>query len=222
VRMMMRWGVRHGLLAPGFSPFSMVEPIHVPPKALLESDLPTDEEVRSLIAHAQADLKDLLIVYHATGSRTHELIEASVTDFQPQSRAIVLGKHKRSRTMREPIPRTITLSGEALSIVQRRCDGRSPSEAIFIRDATGNGRWTNEAITQRYQRIRAKAKVRTHITIYSLRHLWISEALMGGIDILLIARMAGTSVKMIESVYGHFKTSSYQDAQAKLDRMRMK
>jgi integrase len=222
VRMMMRWGIRHGHLPPGFAPFSTVEPIHVPAKALLESDLPTPEEVEALIANAQPDLRDLLIVYHATGSRTHELIDASVGDFQCQSRTIVLGKHKRSRTMREPIPRTITLSPEALSIVQRRCESRDPNDAIFIRDATGNGRWTNEAITQRYQRIRAKAKVRTHITIYSLRHLWISEALMGGIDILLIARMAGTSVKMIESVYGHFKTSSYQDAQAKLDRMRMK
>ena len=37
-------------------------------------------------------------------------------------------------------------------------------------------------------------------------------------DVLLVARMAGTSVAMIERVYGHFRNHSYQDAQARLDR----
>ncbi len=56
--------------------------------------------------------------------------------------------------------------------------------------------------------------------IYSFRHLWISEMLMAGVDVLLVARMAGTSVAMIERVYGHFRNQSYQEAQAKLDRER--
>ena len=33
---------------------------------------------------------------------------------------------------------------------------------------------------------------------YGFRHLWISEMLMAGVDVLLVARMAGTSVAMIE------------------------
>ena len=41
---------------------------------------------------------------------------------------------------------------------------------------------------------------------------------MAGVDVLLVARMAGTSVAMIERVYGHFRNQSYQDAQARLDR----
>jgi hypothetical protein len=43
---------------------------------------------------------------------------------------------------------------------------------------------------------------------------------MAGVDVLLVARMAGTSVAMIERVYGHFRNQSYQDAQARLDRVR--
>jgi hypothetical protein len=35
-----------------------------------------------------------------------------------------------------------------------------------------------------------------------------------------VARMAGTSVKMIETVYGHFRVQSFNDAQARLDRER--
>jgi len=104
-------------------------------------------------------------------------MNASVGDFQPSSRTVVLGKHKQSRTLREPIPRTIMLSPIALSIIKSRCEGRDGSEALFIRDTGERLRWTSEAITQRFQRIRAKAGVRPHITIYSFRHLWISEAL---------------------------------------------
>lgn len=36
----------------------------------------------------------------------------------------------------------------------------------------------------------------------------------------LIARMAGTSVAMIERAYGHFSNRSYRKAQTRLDRER--
>ncbi len=41
-----------------------------------------------------------------------------------------------------------------------------------------------------------------------------------GVDVLWVARMAGTSVAMIERVRGHFRDQSYQGAQARLDRER--
>jgi hypothetical protein len=44
--------------------------------------------------------------------------------------------------------------------------------------------------------------------------------LVAGVDVLPVARMAGTSVAMIERVYGHFRNQSYQEAQARLDRER--
>jgi hypothetical protein len=44
--------------------------------------------------------------------------------------------------------------------------------------------------------------------------------LKAGMDVLLVARMAGTSVAMIERVYGHFRSQSYREAQARLDRVR--
>ena len=50
-----------------------------------------------------------------------------------------------------------------------------------------------------------------------LNRVWM---LMGGVDVLLVARMAGNSVAMIERVYGHFRNQSYQEAQARLDRER--
>ena len=43
---------------------------------------------------------------------------------------------------------------------------------------------------------------------------------MAGVDVLLVARMAATSVAMIERVYGHFRNQSHQEAQARLVRER--
>jgi hypothetical protein len=40
---------------------------------------------------------------------------------------------------------------------------------------------------------------------------------MSGVDIVTAAKMAGTSVRMIESVYGHFRTDHYAEAQRRLD-----
>jgi site-specific recombinase XerD len=62
--------------------------------------------------------------------------------------------------------------------------------------------------------------VRDRLTVYAFRHLWISEALMAGIDIATVARMAGTSIAMIERVYGHFTNAHLQQAQDRLDRYR--
>jgi hypothetical protein len=38
--------------------------------------------------------------------------------------------------------------------------------------------------------------------LYSFRHIWTSLMLIAGVDVLLVTRIAGTSVAMIERAYG--------------------
>ena len=220
VRAMVARGVKAGWLPRGFKPFDGVEGIKVPPKALLETDLPTREELDALFQAAKPAFAAMLTVYYHTGARTSELLEARVGDFQPQSRQIVLSKHKRSRTLREYRPRVISLNPDALAIIRERCRGRSSNAPIYPNRA--GKEYTNVLIGDMFARTRKRAGVRNSITIYSYRHLWISEMLMAGHDALLVARMAGTSVKMIETVYGHFRTQSFVEAQARLDAARVK
>jgi integrase len=247
VKAMFNTAVKKGWLPPGFAPFRSVEPVKLLPIALTEDELLTDAEVKALFDYADADLsaygtgrgarrrkpheyrqghanpwlgfRELLCCYHATGARTSELLDASVTDFQPRSRQIVLGSHKRAGTLKVPIPRAIALNDETFAIIQRRCENRPGCEPIFTHPRNGR-QWGRHSIAERFCAIRERASVRRVITIYSFRHLWISEMLMAGVDVLLVARMAGTSVAMIERVYGHFRNQSYQEAQARLDRER--
>lgn len=218
IKTMLNRGVKLRLLPGGFKPFEGIEGLRVEPKALLESDLPTSEEVRKLHAAAKPDFGAMLRVYYHTGARTHELIEARCGDYQPRAKALVMAKHKRSHTLRDYRPRSILLNDEAEAVIQARCRGRGHDGIIFPNRA--GKPFTSCLLGDMFARLRDKAGVREHITIYSLRHLWISEMLMAGHDALIVAKMAGTSVKMVETVYGHFRTTSYVVAQAKLDAMR--
>ncbi len=52
---------------------------------------------------------------------------------------------------------------------------------------------------------------------YQLRHSFATEALAAGISIFELARVMGTSVKMIDRTYGHLARDSEQAIRARLD-----
>ena len=99
---------------------------------------------------------------------------------------------------------------------RRRCAGRDRGDHVFL---TRDGKpWDPKKLNKRLATTRRVAvalgqSVRKGTTIYDFRHLWISEALMAGVDLMTVARMAGTSVRMIETVYGHFRRDHYVAAQ---------
>jgi integrase len=244
------WGTKHPsptpYLSPTYRPFASVEGVYVPPKALREEDLITDAEVKTLFTAAEVDLDrlhrfgpktprppednpyrgfaDLLRCYYHTGARTAELVLCRVSDVLFATQQVVLGKHKRSKTQRTPTLRTITLGKEAFAIFRRLCGGKGPDDHVFV---NSDGRpYHRNTVFDRFNRVKEVAKeqkvgkVRDGVTIYSFRDLWISEALMSGNDIATVARMAGTSVAMVERVYGHFRNQHLQDAQARVDALR--
>jgi integrase len=233
-------------LPPTFRPFASVERVYVAPKALTENDLITDDEIKALFAAAEIDLDtfhrfgpktprpldenpyrsfaDMLRCYHATGARTDELAQCRVADVLFGTRQVLLGKHKRSKKQRTPTLRLITLNPEALAIFERHCAGKEPTEYVFLNSDGKPCR--RKSLAERFNRVKEVAaekkfgEIREKITIYSFRHLWISEALMAGNDIATVAKMAGTSISMIERVYGHFRNQHLHDAQARLDELR--
>jgi integrase len=242
------WAAKHGHLPAGLKPFQIVEKIRTPLKAVMEEDLVTADERDRLFKWADADLgkirdrktgkyrrrkrkeyrsgsenpyrgfTEMLRCYYHTGARTSELADALVKDFQVRTRKLVLKKHKRTQTMKVAEVRIITLNAEAFAILKRQCQGKTQEEPIFTQ---GNGSpWNKDLLDERFRKVRELAGVRKNITIYDFRHLWISEALMAGVDIFTVARMAGTSVQMIEQTYGHLRAAHLEDAQRSLDQAR--
>jgi integrase len=253
IKMLFNVSAKRGWIPQGTRPFTGVEPVKVPPKPLAEADLLTDEEVGLLFRHAEADLSPICVrrrfrqrrpdefrtgeanpwrgfevmlrCYYHTGARTAELCSVRVGDFQRHTRQLLLGLHKRTRTMKVATARQIALNDAAHDIVDRLCRGRDRDAPIFVQPVHGRQRqpdrpWDRISIARRFRSVRRLAGVREHRSIYDFRHLWISEALMAGIDVLLVARMAGTSLAQVERTYGHFRNQSFVDAQIRLDRMR--
>jgi integrase len=231
---------------PTFRTFASVEQVFVPRKALTEDDLITDAEIKALFTAAELDLDmfhrfapktartpqqnpyrsfaDMLRCYHATGARTDELGQCRKQDVLFNTKQVVLGKHKRSKKERTPTLRTITLNDEALAIFSRYCAGKDKPDYVFL---NSDGKpCKRKSLAQRFNRVKEVAaekgigKVRAEITIYAFRHLWISESLMAGNDLATVAKMAGTSIAMIERVYGHFRNQHLHDAQFRLDEHR--
>jgi integrase len=56
-----------------------------------------------------------------------------------------------------------------------------------------------------------------HGTIYTLRHTFATNAIGAGIGLFELARYMGTSVEMLDRVYGHLVVGAEQAARAKLD-----
>ena len=147
-----------------------------------------------------------------------------VGDVQLRTQQVTLGEHKTSRTQRDQYVRTLTLNKKAMTIFRRHCKGKSKDDRVFTN--SDENPWSRRSVSERLTRVKEVAKerdlgtVRDHITIYDFRHLWISETLMAGNNIATVARMAGTSVAMIERVYGHFRNEHLQEAQPRLDAQR--
>lgn len=239
------WGTKHPSpvphLPPTFRPFASVEKYKRPDEPLVEEDLLKPKEIEPLFAWADVDLTpvrrkgqyhprtveerravhaftgfaDLLRVYYHTGARTSELAEVRVRDFLRENRQLILGKHKRSRTLKEGRARRITLNDEAFAIIEKHAAGKEQDQRIFLTQA--GKAWTRKRLDDRFAAVREKAKVHSDHTIYSFRHLWISEMLMAGNEIATVAAMAGTSVAMIEKVYGHFTNDHFAAALKRLD-----
>ena len=219
---MYRKGARKGWLQGGFRPFASVEPIRLPPKTLTESALLTDAEIKALLSAADADSfgqtggHDPALPCHGSPDTRIDRRPSrrlSAGDPADRPRASQADPHTQGATPSPSLPQRngVRDYGTTMRRALTRC--------LRLPRPSG-GAYSNVNIAERFQTVRNRAGVRNTITIYSFRHLWISEMLMAGVVVLLVTRMAGTSVAMIERVYGHFRNQSYQEAQARLDRER--
>lgn len=225
VRAAIRRGQKMGWVSESFkTPFDRVEFLRVTPNPLREEDLITRDEYQRLVEAAEEspyfDLGDLLVVLYNTGARIGELLTATVADLQHWKRSLDLDNHKRAHTLKEPRPRTIVLNDTAFNIVRRRCEGRAGDSPLFP-SPSGDFYRTSD-VDYRFSVIREAAKVSERRTLYGLRHLYISEMLMADVDPMVLARVCGTSVAMIERVYAHYRLASLNEAQDRLDVFREK
>jgi integrase len=174
----------------------------------------TPEQWSEVIALVKADdpFADLLWFLHETGARPQEARTVSAKTFDKKRQCFVLqlkdSKGKKHR-------RVIRLNRKAFETCKRLAM-KYPDGPLF-RNSFGNP-WTAYSLNNRFARLReklqkAKVKARTWerekewvamLFPYVLRHTFITDALLRGVDPLTVSLLAGhKDTTMVMRVYSH-------------------
>lgn len=146
---------------------------------------------KKLITAASPDLKVFLNAMLLTGCRPGELAGCVVGDLDSAGLLTVAGKTGR---------RTIPISPKALALLKSAAGDRDLDEPLLTRSGVA---WTRFEWRDAFQEARRAAGLAESVVMYSLRHVAISEMLVAGIDPMTVSKIAGTSIAMISSNYGH-------------------
>lgn len=152
----------------------------------------TSIERKKLIAAAPADLTKFIKAILLTAARPGELATAKVGELDKSGYLTLDGKTGR---------RTFNISPAALEHLSLCAGERDGEEPLLVRD--DGEAWTRYYWRDLFQETRAAAGLGDGVVMYSLRHCAISEMIVSGIDVMTVAKMAGTSIAMVQRHYGH-------------------
>lgn len=155
----------------------------------------TPKDRATLLSHCDPDLAALVKALLLTAVRPGEIASCNVSDFDAGNGTLTLtGKTGM---------RTVTLSTAAVVFFKDQAKSKLPG-APLLADAYGT-RWNKDSWKKRFRAAVKAAGLPDSVVMYTLRHVGISELIAGGVDVFLVAKLAGTSTTMIDKHYGHLR-----------------
>jgi integrase len=151
------------------------------------------DQRRLLIRHAEGSVSDLIAGMMLTGARPGDLTAARCSQYDARTKSVTF-------TSKNAI-RTVPLSNAAVTLFDRLAQHKGPHDLLFTR-ADGKP-WAHSDWDELVRAAAGKAGLPAGVCLYTLRHSFITQALMDGMTTLDVARISGTSLAMIERHYGH-------------------
>jgi len=164
--------------------------------------LVTDGDYIGIVTNAPPEFVEIFKFVYLTGCRPGEAckIEASMVRQRPSgSICVKLDQHKNAGAGKLRIIECST-DDDLEALVLQNCK-KYPSGKIF-RTPSGNP-WTPQNLAQFVRQLRDDGIIREGITMYTMRHTSITEAVDAGGDYSEVAALHGTSPKMIRQNYLH-------------------
>lgn len=162
-------------------------------------------ERKKLLLAAPADLQNFIKALLLTAARPGELANCRVSDLNKLGALTLNGKQGQ---------RTVPISPDATKLLEMCSGARDDDSPLLIRlDGTA---WTTSSWSDGIQEAREAAGLGSDVVAYTCRHVAITEMIVAGIDPLSVARLAGTSIAMIQSHYGHLMKDKVTDQLAKI------
>jgi integrase len=161
---------------------------------------------RKLIECASDEARALFVAMNLQPVRPGDIPAARVSDLDLVNRTLRLAGKGNERT--------VPLGREAFEHFKRCAAGKLPGAWLIAR-ASGD-QWKKEAWRDEVKAAAAAAKLPAATVANTLRHSVITDLVKGGLDIFHVAKLSGTSVKMIEEHYGHLQHDHARKALDKL------
>lgn len=164
------------------------------------------QQRRALLASAAGDLRDIMECIALTGCRPGDPAAALRRDYDARHGAVTFRTKGHTRT--------VTLSPAAKSLFDRLASGKPPAAHLFTNQGSP---WRPHNWRDPVKEAASRAGLPAGVVLYTLRHCWITDAIVGGMDLLTVARLSGTSLAMIEKHYGHLVQGAARDKLAEIN-----
>ena len=162
---------------------------------------------KKMLKNVDDNLGQLMEFMWETGCRPQEAWKLTSWHIQQKYKRLCIPIED---TKRKKSDRHIYCTERAWEIVK----GREKEADEFLFTTTTGTQWNKDNIGKRMATL--AEEVGKRYALYDIRHTWITNKVKFGMDIHLIAKLAGTSIAMIERHYD----KSDQDAQFMLDALR--
>lgn len=163
---------------------------------------------RRFIDLAQPDLAQFIRALCLLPLRPGALASLLVADFDQRFDILRIGRDKSGADRKFKVPPMIA------DFLRTSAGERGGNEPLVVR---ANGlAWNKDAWKDPLKAAAKKAGLPGETVAYSLRHSAISDLVHGGLDLLTVAQISGTSVRMIEKHYAHLRGDVAAIALAKL------
>lgn len=161
---------------------------------------------RALLANAQGAVRDLMLAVMHTGCRAGELTGAPRSAFDGRTRSLTV----TGKTGTRAIPLTVA----AVDLFTQVAKSKLPQAPLLTRD---DGRpWAHSDWDELVKEAAARAELPPKTCLYTLRHSFITQALLDGVSTLEVSKIAGTSLAMIEKHYGHLVQDTARERLARV------
>lgn len=172
-------------------------------------DLYIDQtERKRLVESCESESKPFVRALCMLPLRPGALAALQVRDFDKRTRALTIGKDKTGQ------PRQIAVPPSIAQFLTDQAKGKLPAAMMFAR---GDGKpWDRNTWKHPIKGAAKAAGLPHRVTAYTLRHSVITDLIRGGLPVLTVAQLSGTSVTMIERHYGHLVRNDAEEALASI------
>jgi integrase len=167
----------------------------------------TRDERQALLRHATPEAQRYLKTLMLIPLRPGDVARLKARDFDPRQRVLHVPQGKTPA-------RDVPLSSAGMAHFQECTRGKLPDAPLIARD--DGSPYTREMWRHAFASAAAAAGLPRAACAYTLRHCAITDLIVGGLDVLSVARLAGTSIAQIQSTYGHLLSDRARDALEKL------